>query len=196
MSYKDFNDGYYHVYKDILDYPDAVIIVAWSFRGPGKTYGLLDMCKQEEIKFIYLKRTADDVDLICAASEGKAVDFDASPFVPLNRDYGWNIKPVSMKKGIGAFYDLDQDSDKKDPIGLIFALSKVKSIKGIDLSDCDLICLDEFIPQAHEIIRKKEFEALMDFILTASRDRIARGKAPIKLVLFANSENIACPITS
>lgn len=196
MSYKDFNDGYYHVYKDILDYPDAVIIVAWSFRGPGKTYGLLDMCKQEKIKFIYLKRTADDVDLICAASEGKAVEFDASPFVPLNRDYGWNIKPVSMKKGIGAFYDLDQDADKKDPIGLIFALSKVKSIKGIDLSDCDLICLDEFIPQAHEIIRKKEFEALMDFILTALRDRIARGKAPIKLVLFANSENIACPITS
>lgn len=194
-AYKDFESGYYTIYKDILDYPDAIVYFVWSFRGPGKTYSFLDMCKQEPIKCIYMKRTADDVDLLCAAAEGKAVEFDASPFVPLNRDYGWNIKPVSMKKGIGAFYDLDQDKEKKDPIGLIFALSKVKSIKGIDLSDCDIICLDEAVPQAHEIIRKKEFEAVMDFVLTASRDRIARGKPPIKCVFFSNSENISCPIT-
>ena len=194
-AYIDIMSGYYTIFKDIFDYPDAIAYIVWSFRGPGKTYSFLDMCKQEKIKFIYLKRTCDDVDLICAASEGKAVEFDASPFVPLNRDYGWNIRPVSLKKGIGAFYDMDQDQDKKDPIGLIFALSKVKSIKGIDMSDCDMICLDEFVPQAHEIVRKKEFEALMDFVLTASRDRIARGRKPIKLILFANSENISCPIT-
>ncbi|MBO5816310.1 MAG: phage DNA encapsidation protein [Bacteroidales bacterium] len=190
----NYNDGYYHLKKDLLDYPDAVIYVAWSFRGPGKTYSALRMCKEEKIKFIYLKRTADDVDLLCAASSGKAIEVDASPFVPLNRDFGWNIKPVSLKKGIGAFCDMDKEN--KDPIGIILALSKTKSIKGVDFSDVDIIILDEFVPQVHEIIRKKEFEALMDFMLTASRDRIARGRKPLKLILFANSENIACPITS
>lgn len=193
---ENFKDGYYHVRQDIERYPDAVIYVCWSFRGPGKTYGFLRMMKEEGIKFVYLKRTADDVETICAASSGKAIDYDASPFVPLNRDFGWNVRPLALKKGIGAFYDCDEENKPKGaPIGRIFALSKVKSVKGMDLSEIDYICLDEFIPQAHEIVRKKEFDALMDFVLTCARDRIARGRAPIKLVLFANSEDIACPIT-
>lgn len=194
---EDFNDGYYHLRKDIEDFPEAVIYWVWSFRGPGKTYSGLRYCVEDKIKFIYLKRTADDVELICASTSGKGIDVDASPFVPLNRDFGWNIKPHATKKGIGAFYHAD-DNNKcvGAPIGRIFALSKVKSIKGMDISECDIILIDEAVPQEHEIVRKKEFEALMDLVLTASRDRIARGRPPIKLVCFSNSENIACPITS
>ena len=37
----DFDDGYYHFYKDVIDYPDADIYVVWSRRGPGKTYSFL-----------------------------------------------------------------------------------------------------------------------------------------------------------
>lgn len=195
-AYANFNSGYYTVFKDITDYPEAAFIIAWSFRGPGKTYGALDMCYQEGIKFIYMKRTKDDVDLITAATEGKAVEVDASPFVPINRDYGTNVKPFLIRSGFGAFYDLDKDFDKTDPIGLIVALSAVKSVKGVDFSDCDIVILDEFIPQAHEIVRKKEGSAFLDFLLTVGRDRIARGKKPLKVILFANSEQIACPITN
>ena len=36
-----FDDGYYHIRKDMLDYPDAVVYCTYSRRGPGKTYGLL-----------------------------------------------------------------------------------------------------------------------------------------------------------
>ena len=191
-----YEDGYYHVRQDIELYPGAVIIVCWSFRGPGKTYSFLRMMVNDGIKFVYLKRTADDVDTICAYSSGKAIDNDPSPFVPLNRDFGWNIHPISLKKGQGAFYHCDEENKPKgSPIGWIFALSKVKSIKGMEIP-ADYICLDEFIPQSHEIIRKKEFDALMDLVLTIGRDRIARGKDPIKLILFANSENISCPITA
>lgn len=195
-AYADFKSGYYTVYQDIIRYPGAAFIIAWSFRGPGKTYSALDMCRQEGWKFIYMKRTKDDVDLITAASEGKAIEVDASPFVPINRDYGTNIVPFLIKSGFGAFYDLDKDFDKKDPIGLIVALSTVKSVKGVDFSDCDVVILDEFIPQAHEIVRKKEGSAFLDFLLTVGRDRMTRGKAPLKVILFANSEQIACPITS
>lgn len=190
------SDGYYHLIKDLLQYPDAVIYIVWSFRGPGKTYSALRYFYETGSKFIYLKRTADDIDLICAASSGVAIDFDASPFVPLNRDFGWNVMPVSFKKGIGAFYNCNEDGEPSGaPIGRLFALSKVKSIKGMDISESDFILLDEFIPQSHEIVRKKEGEALLDLVLTTARDRMARGRKPLKLILFANSENIACPIT-
>lgn len=194
---ENFNDGYYHFRKDLEDYPDAVIYVVWSFRGPGKTYSALRYCIEEDIKFIYLKRTVDDIELICAKSNGVAVDVDASPFVPLNRDFGWNIKPYSIKKGIAAFYHANEDMCcVGEPVGRIFSLSKTKSVKGMDASESDMIILDEFIPQVHERRVKAEGSALMDLVLTVSRDRIARGRPPIKLVLFANSENIACPITS
>lgn len=196
MSYKDFNDGYYHVYKDILDYPEAIFIIAWSFRGPGKTYGCLDWCHSEGIKFIYMKRTKDDIDLIAAASEGKAIEVDASPFVPINRDKGCNVKPFLVKSGFGAFYDLDKDFDKTSPIGLLVALSTVKSVKGVDFSDCDVVILDEFIPQPHEIVKRNEAKAFLSFLLTCSRDRMSRGKKPLKVILFANTDQIACPITS
>lgn len=193
---ENFNDGYYHLRKDVEEFPDAVFIICWSFRGPGKTYSALRYVKEDEIPFIYLKRTADDVDLICAASMGKAVDIDPSPFAPLNRDLGWNVYPVSLKKGIGGFYNKNEEGKVEGlPIGQIFSLSKVKSIKGMDLSENDIIILDEFIPQSHEIVRKKEGEALLDFCLTVARDRISRGRKPLKVILFANSEQIACPIT-
>lgn len=193
---ENYQDGYYHFRKDLEDYPDAVAYICWSFRGPGKTYSFLRYVYEESIPFIYLKRTSDDIDLICSKSNGVAVDIDPSPFVPLNRDFGWNVKPFQLKKGIGAFYNAnDEGCCVGEPVGRLFSLSKVKSVKGMDLSETDFINLDEFIPQSHEIIRKKEADALLDLCLTVSRDRIARGRKPLKLVLFANSEQIACPIT-
>ena len=193
---ENYSDGYYHFRKDVEDYPDAVAYIVWSFRGPGKTYSLLRYCYEDSIPFIYLKRTADDIDLICSKSNGVAVDIDASPFVPLNRDFGWNVKPFQIKKGIGAFYNANEDNCcVGEPVGRLFSLSKVKSVKGMDLSEADIVALDEFIPQSHEIIKRKESDALLDLCLTISRDRIARGRKPLKLVLFANSEQIACPIT-
>lgn len=193
---ENYYDGYYHFRKDVEDYPDAVAYICWSFRGPGKTYSFLRYVYEESIPFIYLKRTSDDIDLICSQSNGVAVDIDASPFVPLNRDFGWNVKPFQIKKGIGAFYNANEEGCcVGEPVGRLFSLSKVKSVKGMDLSETDFINLDEFIPQSHEIIRKKEADALLDLCLTVSRDRIARGRKPLKLVLFANSEQIACPIT-
>ena len=195
IAYKDFDSGYYTVYKDVINYPGCAFYVAWSARGPGKTYSVLDMCVHEGLKFIYLKRTLDDVDTICAKSLGMPIEEDPSPFAPLNRDYGWNVEPVSIKKGEGVFVDMEQEGAKR-PFGKIYSLSKVKSIKGMELSSYDVIILDEFIPQVHEIVRKKEADALLDLVRTVSRDRIARGKKPVMLFLFANSESIACPITA
>ena len=191
-----YNDGYYHFSNDLDRYPEATIYLVWSMRGPGKTYSFLRYCYENKRKFVYMKRTNDDVDFICKTDNG-LTDFDPSPFVPLNRDFGWNVKPKSIEKGVGAFYNTNEEGDPSGaPVGYILSLNKVKSIKGIDLSDADFICLDEFIPQAHEIVRRTEGAALLDVYMTVARDREYRGREPLKLVLFANSEQIATPITS
>ena len=190
-----FDDGYYHFKKDLLEYPKAGIYVVWSRRGPGKTYSFLRYCVEEGKFFIYMKRTNEDVDLICTGSDNPDMKVDMDPFVPLNRDFGWNIKPVLIKKGIGAFYQFEDDKPKGEPLGMILSLAKIKSIKGADFSKAEFICLDEFIPQSFEIVRKKEGEGLLDVYMTVIRDKVKRGGS-LKLALFANAEEISTPVTN
>lgn len=185
---------YYFFPDDIRKYPDAWCIVVWSRRGPGKTYSALRSAYENNISIVYMKRTIDDVKFICASSD----TFDMSPYVPINRDAGYQIRPRLIRKGIGGIYDKfdDEDDPVGKPLSYIMALSAVKSIKGIDLSECDWLLLDEFIPQAGEIVRHAEGEMLLDVYMTVQRDRLSRGREPLKLILFANAENISTPITN
>ena len=195
---EDFNDGYYHFAKDLQEYPDAGCYVVWSRRGPGKTYSFLRYCIDNEIFFIYMKRTKEDVNLLCTGSDNPDMRIDADPFVPLNRDFGWHIKPKLIPKqdGLGAFYDTnDEGNPVGDPKGLLVAMSKIKSIKGMDMSRATFICFDEFIPQSTEIVRLKEGEAFADFTMTVIRDKVKRGQK-LQLVLFANAEEISTPLTN
>ena len=131
------------------------------------------------------------------ALEREKVAFDASPYAPINRDYGCNIKGKIITNGIGGFYDNDIDDQKViKPISYALALSAAKSLKGFDLSMCDWIIFDEFIPQLGERISRKEGELLLDLYMTIARDRQKRGKRPLKLILFANAEEISTPITN
>ena len=193
---EDFNDGYYHFRKDLESYPDAGMYVVWSRRGPGKTYSFLRYVTDEELFFIYIKRTNDDVQLLCTGSDNPDLKADLDPFVPLNRDFGWNIKPKLIKQGIAAFYEMNEDGRPVGaPLGMCISLSRVKSAKGFDLSKAAFICFDEFIPQSTEVVRRREGEAFADFVMTALRDKVKRGQR-LQLVLFANAEEISTPITN
>lgn len=192
---EDYNDSYYHFGKDVEAYPDAWCYVVWSRRGPGKTYSALRYPYAKGFQTLYMKRTCEDVDFICDYSG--ELDFDPSPWFPLNRDFGTNIRPKSISKGVGAFYEADEDNKVfGKPVNYILALNKVKSIKGIDLTNCEWMILDEFIPQTGEIVRRMEGEMLLDLYMTINRDRQKRGRKPLKLVLFANAEQISTPITN
>lgn len=191
-----FDDNYYHFRKDYELFPECWVYCVYSKRGPGKTYSGLRMMIADKIPFIYMKRTIEDVELICSANnEG----FDPSPFVPLNRDFGTNIKAKSIKKGLGAFYHCDEDNNPIGlPVGYILALNGIKKFKGFDFSIVDFIIFDEFIPQRGEIIRSGtiEGEMLLDLYMTIARDRQKRGRGPLRLVLFANSEEVSTPVTN
>lgn len=191
---ENYNDSYYHIGKDFEDYPDAVIFIVWSRRGPGKTYSALRY-PYHKFKTLYMKRTNEDVHTICEYDG--TLDMDPSPWVPLNRDFGINVKPRLLKKGFGAFYDADQDGN---PIGnvvnYIASLNAMKKLKGMDLSDAEWIIFDEFIPQAGEVVKKAEGEMLLDLFETVNRDRRKRGRPGLKLMLFANAEEISTHITN
>lgn len=196
-----FDDGYYHVAKDIEDYPAAWCIIAWSMRGPGKTTSGLAKALSDGAPFLYMKRTKDDVELLCSGKAAGGLDTDdINPFSPINRLAGCNIKPVMIDKkhAFAGFYECTADGNPiGSPLGYCLAFNGVKSFKGMNFDFCDYIIFDEFIPQIGERTSagQKEGELVLQFYMTALRDRVQRGESEIKLLLFANAEEVATPIT-
>ncbi len=202
-------DGFYHFEDDLLDYPDAWCYIVWSKRGAGKTYSALKYAYENKIKIMYLKRTTEDVKFICkpipkAKKEDIEEEYlkpcsimDTSPFVPINRDTGWNVQAYMISaKGLGGFYNCDNaDLPYGAPISYIGSLNAIKSFKGFDMTSCEWLILDEYIPQAGEVVKTAEGSMLLDMYMTILRDRQKRGRPPLKLVLFANAEEISTYIT-
>ncbi len=191
--YEDCQDGYYHLLKDLVNFPDAWCYVIWSRRGPGKTYSGLWTHVSQDIPIIYMKRTVEDVNTI--SSNSNTHNIDLCPYAPINRDKLTDIQPMSISKGLGAFYKHIDGEPVGDPISYIMALNKIKSVKGFEASRCKWIMLDEFIPQIGERINHREGEQLLDLYMTVLRDKVARGDEELKLILFANAEDISTPIT-
>lgn len=192
--------AYYDVMETIKKYPNAWIYLVVGGRTTGKTYSALKMCIKENKKFCFIKRTMDDVNLICSGQKlgqkaNKYGEVDFSPFKPLNRDFGWNIKAFSIDKGLGGFYETDFEGNPiGEPLGYIWALSGITKFKGFDVSECDYIIFDEFIPQPWDRVNTKEGEQLLDLYITVSRDREMRGREPLKVVCLANATKIHNPV--
>lgn len=186
---------YYDIRDDLRKFPNMWCYLIWSKRGPGKTYSTLRMCIEDKKKFVFLKRTIVDVDMLCASGTRKDIEFDISPFVPLNRDFGWDIKPVKIIKGIAGFYHCNEEGKPAgSPVGYACALSAAKDIKGFDLSECDYLIFDEFIPKRHERLNRNEGDQLMDIYMTVSRDRVQRGRGELTLICLANATSINNPV--
>lgn len=191
---------YYDIREDFEKYPKAWCYLVWSRRGPGKTYSTLRYMHEEDKRFCFLKRTVDDVKLLCAGSKptgDSAKDIDLSPFKPLNRDFGWDVHINPIYDGLAAFYDYYPENGTLVPgklEGYCIALSKAIKYKGFDLSECDYMILDEFIPRAWERVSKNECDQILDLYETISRDRVKRGREELKFIGLANATDIANPL--
>lgn len=189
---------YYDVRNDLEAFPDAWCIIVWSKRGAGKTYSMLRYGVEEDECLLYMKRTNDDVDFLCSASKIDTITKkDPSPYSPLNRDFKWNIKPVLISKGYAGFFNKNSEGEVVgDAVSFALSLNNIQQFKGFDFSYCNYMVLDEFCPQVGQVVKKAEGEMLIDMYMTVSRDKEARGGAPLKLILFANAEQISTPITN
>lgn len=154
-------------------FPFTVVIGA---RGVGKTYGtLLDVALEHPQTFIYFRLTRAVIDLI--------IEPALQPFKRINIDRQTDIRP-EYKRGLGRFYNGEQ------LIGYAAALSTFANVRGFDGSDILIMIVDEFLPEAGVTLRYNSYIALMHAYETINRNREFEGRAPLKLLLLSNSDNI------
>lgn len=179
------SNGYVNV-RGILEegYPFNFLI---GGRGTGKTYTALKVAREDNKKFMLMRRTQAQADLISKP--------EFSVFKPLNEDLGWNVCVKRISKYNSVFYIPDLDDEKNDlDIGYTCALSTISNMRGFDASDIQLIIYDEFIPEKHERILKNEADAIYNAYETMNRNREIKGVAPIQMVCLANANDITNPV--
>ena len=148
-------------------------------RGTGKTYGSMLYILNTGVKFLYLRRTKTEADLVKSDI--------TNPFKVINMDLGTDVK---AGRGQYVFPFIKEGS----VIGYGAALSTFYNVRGVDFSDVEIIIYDEFIPENSARPIKNEFDALMNVIETVNRNRELTGKKPVKLVCMANSNKLDNPI--
>lgn len=182
---------YYDIRDDIKKYPEAVVLFIYSKRGPGKTYSVCKANMEEGHRMVYMKRTQEDIDLICSSNE---YGFDSSPYAPINRDLGTNIKPKRIKKGIGGFWHFEDGEPSGLPIAFCLSVSGIGKYKGFDFSSSDWLVMDECIAQKGVRYAPGEGTLLLDLYESIARDRVDRGLPPLKMICLANSDDIVSPL--
>lgn len=184
-------------YVNIWDYkdPDYPFQLFLGGRGTGKTYsGLLDPVLNHR-KFIYMRRTLDEVDLLLDANGTEG----ANPFQPINEDHHRNIGFIKINKKIAGIYNrvIDEEGKLKaegSPIGWSVSLSTVASIRGVNMTQAQDIIYDEFVAEKHVKKIKNECDALLNAYETLNRNRELRGLPPMGLYCLSNASDIYNPI--
>lgn len=170
--------GYLNI-RGILAYKCTFNFIVGG-RATGKTYGALSTVLDNNIKFMLMRRTQAQADLINKP--------DFSPFKPVCDDKHIEITTAPVSKYNAKFI--------KDEavIGYTCALSTIANMRGFDASDVKLLIYDEFIPERHERPIKSEGSAFLNAYETMNRNRELKGKRPLTVLCLANAFDIANPI--
>jgi hypothetical protein len=159
-------------------------------RATGKTFTSLETVVEDNIKFMYTRRTQAQADLINKA--------DFSPFKSLNMTFNWHIGTEILSKYNAGFYKQVLQDDiyvnNGSPIGYTSALSTISNIRGFDASDIDVWLYDEFIPEQHERPIKNEAAAFFNAYETINRNRELTGRKPLQVLCLANANDLANPL--
>lgn len=164
----------------LTGYPFNFLVGA---RGIGKTYTSLKDAVLEGNKFMLMRRTQEQANLISNP--------DMHVFKALNSDMDWDIMPEKISKYNSAF--VRRDNGHNDIVGYSCALSTISNMRGFDASDITMLIYDEFIPEPHERPIKHEAEALLNAYETMNRNRELKGFPPIQFMGLSNSNDIANP---
>lgn len=178
------DEGYLNI-DAILDTNLPFLFVTGG-RGIGKTFGALKWTLLHDKKFVFLRRTQSQVDLINKP--------EFSPFKPVADYMGMEIvsKPLS-KYNVGFFKGAESDEGKVEPVGKCLgysmALSTISNMRGFDASDVELMIFDEFQPERHERPIKNEAQAFFNAYETINRNRELQGRPPLQALCLSNSND-------
>ena len=170
-----YENGYVNMGHIInMGYPFTFVI---GGRGTGKTWGALDHVLTTGTRFMLMRRTQSQIDLINKP--------EFNPFKAVD-DSVW-VKPIS--KYHAGFYRGDDEL-----LGYTCALSTVANIRGFSAEDVKLLVFDEFIHEKHERELKFEGQAFLNAYETLNRNRELKGEKPLQVLCLANANDIANPI--
>lgn len=176
--------GYLDMAKIIeIDVPFIFILGA---RGIGKTYGVIKAEVEKKEKFLLLRRTQTQCDLISKEQ--------FSPFKSPLSDMGLDFKIVSLSRQTASAHIKNGEDLENCPFAYIASLSTFSNLRGFDGSDVDLLFYDEFIPEKHERIIKNEGEAFLNCYETINRNREIKGEKPLKCICCSNTNSVDNPI--
>lgn len=176
------SSGYLDIEK-ILSYQMPFNFVVGG-RATGKTYGALKTAYENRIRFILMRRTQTQCDLINKP--------EFNPYKAINMDLGSNITVKSISKYNSKI--IEEFEESENILGYTCALSTISNMRGFDASDVQLLIYDEFIPEKHERPLKNEGSAFLNAYETINRNRELKGSAPVQVLCLANAFNIANPI--
>ena len=178
-----FLDSGYLNMKGIIElrYPFTFVTGA---RQIGKTFGALTYNIDNDIPFIYMRRTDKEL---------KACKSDAiSPFTAINiARPGLDIHAKTLAGDVIGFLDLNRDNKLIAP-GV--ALTTLHNVRGISGAAYKQILYDEFIPEKIARPIKGEFDAWSNAYETLNSNRELSGADPIQFIGLANSNAAANPI--
>lgn len=151
-------------------------------RGTGKTYGALKAAYVNDIRFMLMRRTQSQCDLINKP--------EFNPYKAVCADLSAEISVRSISKYNSIIYEqVSEDSEKL--LGYTCALSTIANLRGFDASDVQLMIYDEFIPERHERAMKNEGSAFLNAYETINRNRELKGQDPLQVLAMANAFDIA-----
>ena len=176
------SNGYLDIEK-ILSYkmPFSWIV---GGRATGKTYGALKYAYESHTRFILMRRTQAQTDLINKP--------EFNPYKAINQDLGTDIQVRSISKYNSKIFEPAEDGEQL--LGYTCALSTISNLRGFDASDCKLLIWDEFIPEKHERPIKGEGAAFLNAYETINRNRELKDEPPLQVLGLANAFNIANPV--
>ena len=154
-------------------------------RGNGKTYGALAWANQTGSKYILMRRTQTEMDILTS----KMID----QFEELNRDFGWHYSIDKAGKNMAVIWDTSKE-DASDNIGLGLCLSTIRTIRGFNGLSYEYLIYDEFIPETTAKAMKGEASAFLQAYETINRNRELQGREPMKVFLLSNSNDLAHPL--
>lgn len=152
-------------------------------RGTGKTYGALKTAYLNDLRFMLMRRTQAQCDLI------NRVEFN--PYKVISSDLGLNVGVKSISKYNALIYEDKGEDVEPKTLGYTCALSTITNMRGFDASDVKLLIYDEFIPEQHERSLKNEGSAFLNAYETINRNRELQDRDPLQVLCLANAFNIA-----
>ena len=180
------SNGYANM-RDIILESETPFCLVIGGRGTGKTYNGIKVLLEENIKFVYLRRTSAQMELVSKE--------EFSPIVKVGADIGKALVCAPLSKYATGVYEINAEGKPAGAaVAVNMALSTMANARSFDASAVKVILYDEAIPERHERAITHEAEAFLNMYESIDRNRQLNGEPPVKCVILANANNMEAAI--